>query len=133
MSGLTVWFLLVFVPGLALPVFMGIVVTIVGFIVVGVASMIRLDSAGYSWSKESKDVAREATTKNMTKTIKICAPALLICSLLGAAIPDRKEIAAIVLIPYMSNNAEFQKIPENLAKKLNEYLTDQISPEKKDE
>lgn len=130
MSAMMVWFLLVFVPGLKLPVFIGIVTSIVAFITVGVASLFRIDMSGYSWSRETRDEARDVATKNTTRAVKICAPMLLVFSLLGAAIPDRKEIAAIVLIPYMSNNAEFQKIPENLAKKLNEYLTDQITPEK---
>lgn len=46
------------------------------------------------------------------------------------AIPSQKEMAAIVLVPYISNNPEFQKLPENLAKYLNGLVEDE-SKEKK--
>lgn len=41
-------------------------------------------------------------------------------------------MAAIVLIPYVSNNPEFQKLPENLAKRLNDLLDDYV-PKKQTE
>lgn len=144
MSGLTVWFLLVFLPKL-------IFVTIPFMVVSAIIIIISMGWTFTSWNdiheeekierwkkwdkwselEESRQRRAVEGVKKGKRACKWAVISLVISSILSAAIPDRKEIAAIVLIPYMSNNAEFLKIPENLAKKLNEYLTDQISPEKK--
>lgn len=146
MSGVTVWFLLVFLPKLIFITIPFMVVSAI-IIVISVAWMacswedIRGEETIEEWKKmgcwsKSEEVRQNGAVNGLRKGKQACKWAvisLVISSVLTAAIPNRKEVAAIVLIPYMSNNTEFLKIPENLAKKLNEYLTDQISPEKKDD
>ena len=47
---------------------------------------------------------------------------MLVSSLLVAAAPNKKELAAIVLIPYVSNNPECKKLPENIVGMLDDLI-----------
>ena len=60
--------------------------------------------------------------RNSVKIFKLGIISLCTFSLLAAAVPDRKEVAAIVLIPYVSNNSEFKKLPENIVGMLNDLI-----------
>lgn len=118
MSALTVWFLFVFVPNigfLAVLVFLGLTVWTI------ISNIHRV--------MEDYDIEEEKY-KKVTRLNYRMSVVLSVLLLIAASAPSKKEMAAVVLIPYISNNAEMQKIPENLAKKLNEYLTDQIAPKK---
>lgn len=139
MSALSVWFLLVFLPNLYLPLhtflalsFLGVGV---GLITWGSYKIEQPDIDNHRVRKDSTDVILEDYYERKYKScslginfgkslVKWSIFSAVVSSTLLAGVPDRKEIAAIVLIPYVSNNTEFQKIPENLAKKLNDYLTE---------
>lgn len=136
MNGFEVWLFLVFIPNLPGLIF-------VFFLLF--AALIIFGLSLYAWhinaTEETYDperggwvfnleMSRTRELPKLKKRLTIGITGLIISSLITISIPDRKEIAAIILIPYVSNNVEFQKIPENLAKKLNDYLTDEFKSSK---
>jgi hypothetical protein len=54
---------------------------------------------------------------------KKCIVILLLLLFTSTTVPTRQELAAIILIPYVTHNKEFKQIPKNVMHKLNEYLT----------
>lgn len=70
------------------------------------------------------------------KKTKIAFIIMFVFFLMGSVfIPTSKEMAAIYLIPKISNNTGFQKVPENLVKLLNskmEAWMEETLKEKKD-
>lgn len=144
MSALMVWLLLVFVPNLGWIFIPLLLMALTGVAISAVKIMVAYE---YKWSDarieayKSMKVWTEEDDKKQSKAIdsicqsvnwiKQCLVMVIVSGVVIAAIPTRKELAAIILIPYATNNAEFQKIPENLAKKLNEYLTD-FAPKNED-
>ena len=135
MDGITVWFLLVFLPNLntplALSLFVGVfggVATVIGIFYVKDLKKCLLDNCEGLSKRQALEYKEKIDNQDRLEVklighIKWYVIGSIVSSLLLAGLPDRKEVAAIVLIPYVSNNSEFKKIPENLAAKLNEYLT----------
>lgn len=155
MSAFMVWFLLVFVTNLHKPLIIISVISSV-FILVSLITLLnsKMDgrqtekilededyvrkNPGSQWiletiqDRKNRDAFLDKSEKIANTVLKRCAAIMIAVSFVACGIPDRKEIAAIVLIPYMSNNPEFQKLPENLAKRLNDLLNDYV-PEKQTE
>jgi hypothetical protein len=143
MSGFEVWLYLVLIPNLVLPLAGLIVCSGVGVVVASVFTYVlwldTLPEETVDRIKLTNDFVfteHERSIRGIDKSLKIlkrCGAVFFITLLLSTGVPDKKEIAAIVLIPYASNNSEFKKIPENLAKKLNDFLTDKLEQETKSE
>ncbi len=133
MSGFEVWLFLVFIPNLpnlmALIGIMSIVMIVVG-IGIYVYHMDCSIKKKWDWDKNeyisNEEELRAKEHPKFVKRVKIGVIGLISSVLVSIGIPDKKEIAAIILIPYVSSNAEFRKLPENLAKKLNDYLTNEF-------
>ena len=144
MNMFEVWLLLVLIPK-SLVIFIPIAVVSVICCVLGVAwglvsweSVRRVQLEKEIWNKQD-DIAQESALngiKASKKVFKIGVATLLTSSLLIAAVPDKKEMAAIVLIPYVSNNPEFKKLPENIVGILNDLIKEyrkELSPTKEAE
>ncbi len=153
MSMLEVWFLFVFLPNLGYPIgftlFISIISLISGLVIIAnqfieYEDVSKLEQR-YKGDLENPSVigwVRDAQTNNVRRDLwkaiglKIVYISITVGFLMGflkAAVPDKKEVAAIVLVPYISNNPEFQKLPENLAKRLNDLLKEYVPAETKEE
>lgn len=88
---------------------------------------------GKIWTRRDEN-HQQSSLKNIRgarKLLKYGIITLCTSSLLIASIPNRKEVVAIVLIPYVSNNPEFQKLPENIVGMLNDLIKEyrkELSP-----
>lgn len=106
----------------------------IGVFVKGVLTVTFILLAGYALFMVDYIGTYDNAKKKIWVSCKLASTSILICSFLLAIIPSKKEVAAIVLIPYATNNPEFKKLPENLAKHLNnlmkEYLPDGVKDEK---
>ncbi len=147
MSMFEVWLLLVLIPKLpflfapiaiisAISCVIGVVWWLTNYKILIDEKQVELYRESKVWGKHD-DIKQEGALrvmKNCKKLFKWGVISLCISSLLIAAIPSRKEMAAIVLIPYVSNNPEFQKLPENIVGMLNDLLKEyrkELSPAKK--
>jgi len=147
MNGFEVWLFLTLLPNLSFPIGLGYFLCMVCLVAFTGGALFNYSEQLSASRKQELENIKEKTADKYsiarleehnkhvrlhllcTSWAKKSIVFLSIFSLLATAIPDRKEIAAIILIPYVSNNAEFKNIPTNLAKKLNEYLTDKLDKE----
>lgn len=77
------------------------------------------------WWEESdqrKQTSAENGLRSSIKAFKFALAGMITSGLLLASVPNKKEIAAIVLIPYISNNPEFKQLPENMIGMLNDLI-----------
>lgn len=116
MSAITVWFLFVFIPKVGILAGLSLLFLLIWTVVTNIHRAVE---------EPREDSIEYIRVTRFNNKMKYILP--LLCILMASA-PDQKQMAAVVIVPYISNNEEIQKIPENLAKKLNDYLT-----EKKDE
>lgn len=131
MSGFEVWLFLVFIPKLCFPLYVAGTISML-FLIFGWLAYSALTEPRkiHSYDKQMNlrtkvdDSLRVRYAPLMIKLTKLSLIISITCPFVSATIPDKKEIAAIIAIPYVTNNKEFKKIPENLAKKLNNYLSD---------
>lgn len=135
MSMFEVWLLLVFAPKLTfifIPVLIGSLASCIIAVAWGLTNWENVSDARKVslyiergiWTKDD-EFKQETALKGVQeskKLFKVGLAALCVSALLVAAVPDKKEIAGIVLIPYISNNPEFKKLPENIVGVLNDLI-----------
>ncbi len=113
MSGLSLWLLFVVVPNIGC--LAGILLIILGTMTVFL---------GIIWFVTLEDIDECCFNKINQLKNKILF-ILSIFGLITAITPSQKEMVAITVAPYILNNPNFQKLPDNLAKYLNDLMEDE--------
>lgn len=119
MSALSVWFLFVVVPNLGCLAVISLIGLVIWLIVVNLHRVVE--------EYESDDIRYKKVTSFNYKAISIC----VLCGLIAAGCPDKKEMVLITVVPYISNNPEFKKLPENIVGMLNDLIKEyraELSP-----
>ena len=84
------------------------------------------------WGVYLEDNNKEMINFGKRLALKIALPIILVTSILLAATPSTKEMAAIYLIPKIVNNEQVQQLPNNALEFLNSelrgWIKDTISP-----
>jgi hypothetical protein len=142
MSMFEVWLLFVVLPNIKIPLMilfgLGLFFILFGWIAYSAGLDLTFNDRKYdheknTWSIEvnNKQKFVDKYLPLLTKGYKISIVSVIISSFLLCIVPDKKEVAAMVVIPYVSDNPEFKKLPANIAKHLNELL-DEYLPSKEE-
>lgn len=146
MNMFEVWLILVFLPKLTFMFAPLVIVSAVSILAALLGWMVYSDNLRSdveiaqlkeikAWNQQS-EIRHQLDLKQIKhckKIFKIGVISLCLSSLMVAAVPNKKEMAAIITIPYISNNAEFKKLPENIVGVLNDLIKDyrkDLSPSK---
>ena|ERR1700679_1286982 len=110
MSGLEVWLLLVIVPNIG----------VASCIIAVILSLVLLFSIVCLWSTDLDD---EDTPVVYVKSVFTkCIYIMPIFLLLSCLAPSREEMVGIIVIPYVVNNPNFNKLPGNIAEYINNII-----------
>lgn len=132
MNMFEVWLLLVFLPNL---LFVGVMALVAGASLLIFPWVIYAISVDCEYNEREKLRKRMENRPKVERLNKIGVTLLIIGTIMSPCIPSKKEMAAIVLIPYVSNNPEFKKLPENIVGVLNDLIKEyrkELSPENKE-
>lgn len=78
---------------------------------------------------EGADKYEKDATQNYFKSLKTSFITVAILAFMLVLIPSRKEMIAIVAVPYVTDNAQFKQLPENVFKVLNNYIKEYLPEE----
>ncbi len=119
MSMLEIWLFFVVVPNLVAPLITINIICIIS-IIVNITRFISgdIDACG---NKRYRDKYIPIFKNTSDKLLS----ALLISTTLLCLIPSKADVATMVIVPYISNNPEFKKLPDNISKYLNKLIAEQ--------
>lgn len=140
MSMFEVWLLFVVLPGLHIPIALLGALSL-GFLIFGTVFYYTvledIDDRIYNYAEgkyvenNNKKEYENKWRPLLFRGYKTAFTTLIVSSVLLSIIPNKREVAAMVVIPYVSDNPEFKKLPANIAKHLNELL-DEYLPSKEE-
>lgn len=115
MSGLEIYLMFVFIPNLQNLGQFGLL-----------AGLITIAASGFlgMFSESAFGEAERKLKASAKRCLRVGVVVAIIGVTAAALIPTRQDMAAIVVVPTITNSEEFKALPNNILKKINDFLAE---------